>query len=301
MDAFCYAVDWGTSSFRLWALGADGRVLGERKSRSGMSVLQPAEFEAYLESEIGELGPNGGIPAIVCGMAGAAQGWRQAPYLDVPASVDQIANHSINVEADNREVRILPGLAQRKSNAWDVMRGEETILLGAVLGKGIAGTACLPGTHSKWAQMSGGVINGFSTAMTGELFNLLATKSTLSHFIDQPGGDFSRDDLFLSAVAETIDSPERVLSALFSIRAAPLLQGREGIGSLPARLSGLVIGLEIAGSRPHATEPVALISDGALGNNYAAAFNVAGIKFDVFDSGELTRAGLFHAAKTLWA
>ena len=31
-DAAFIALDWGTSSFRLWLIGHDGRVLAERRS-----------------------------------------------------------------------------------------------------------------------------------------------------------------------------------------------------------------------------------------------------------------------------
>ena len=32
------AVDWGTTSFRLWLLGTDGAILGESRSREGMTT-----------------------------------------------------------------------------------------------------------------------------------------------------------------------------------------------------------------------------------------------------------------------
>jgi 2-dehydro-3-deoxygalactonokinase len=32
----CALIDWGTSSFRLWLVDAQGRVLGERRSDEGM-------------------------------------------------------------------------------------------------------------------------------------------------------------------------------------------------------------------------------------------------------------------------
>ena len=34
------AVDWGTSSFRLWLMSADGTVLAEHRSHEGMSEVE---------------------------------------------------------------------------------------------------------------------------------------------------------------------------------------------------------------------------------------------------------------------
>src|SRR6185295_10526339 len=69
----------------------------------------------------------------------------------------------------------------------DVMRGEETQILGATVG-GVAPEAAarlvvLPGTHSKWAAVSDGRINTFSTYMTGELFAVLKEHSVLGRMM----------------------------------------------------------------------------------------------------------------------
>ena len=37
-NAYCAAVDWGTSGFRLWLVDVKGEILGERRSREGMQV-----------------------------------------------------------------------------------------------------------------------------------------------------------------------------------------------------------------------------------------------------------------------
>ncbi len=53
--------------------------------------------------------------------------------------------------------RILPGVCQRAEAVQDVMRGEETQLLGLLgLKPGFEGTVILPGTHSKWVELRGG-------------------------------------------------------------------------------------------------------------------------------------------------
>ena len=122
-------VDWGTSSFRLWLFGRDGMVLAERRSAEGMSTLKPDQFEAVLYGHLSGAGGEG-LPVILCGMVGAKQGWREAGYVDVPADLRAITAGTIRVDGAGRDARILPGLAQRQLAHPDVMRGEETQLLG---------------------------------------------------------------------------------------------------------------------------------------------------------------------------
>jgi 2-dehydro-3-deoxygalactonokinase len=65
-------------------------------------------------------------------MAGARQGWVEAGYVDTPARLASILEHAVPVPGQDRDIRILPGIAQRDPKAPDVMRGEETQLLGAL-------------------------------------------------------------------------------------------------------------------------------------------------------------------------
>ncbi|RYE73106.1 MAG: hypothetical protein EOP19_29695, partial [Hyphomicrobiales bacterium] len=65
------------------------------------------------------------------------------------------AGHAADQHIDRR-ARILPGVCSRAEGAEDVMRGEETQLLGlSALIPGFAGLVVMPGTHSKWASLEG--------------------------------------------------------------------------------------------------------------------------------------------------
>lgn len=294
------AVDWGTTSFRLWSLAADGDVLAERRSAQGMSTLAPGDYASLLEGLLAEIEIGPAVPTLVCGMAGAAQGWRNAPYLDLPVNLKDAPAAAVAAPMGEweRDVRILPGLAQRRPEAPDVIRGEETLLLGARLADGVEGTVCLPGTHSKWARLQGDVVTGFRTAMTGEAFALLAEHSTLSHFAS--GDDAEPDDpAFVEAVRESLAQPQALLNALFSVRAGPLLFGEEAAATARARLSGLLIGAEIAASAPKG-EAVTLLAGGGLSDVYAAALTAADIPYATLDAEATVRAGLYHAARQLW-
>ena len=61
-----------------------------------------------------------------------------------------------------RPAWIVPGVAVRGPAGPDVMRGEETQVVGAGLSEA---TIALPGTHSKWVELRGGRIAGFRQAL----------------------------------------------------------------------------------------------------------------------------------------
>merc|ERR1712216_152509 len=92
---------------------------------------------------------------------------------------------------DGREARIIPGLCYRPATgaAPDVMRGEETQLLGAWSGK--RRLFVLPGTHSKWALTSADGVVSFQTQMTGEFFELLRRHSILRTSMEEGPEDWT--------------------------------------------------------------------------------------------------------------
>src|SRR5437879_4902981 len=140
------AVDWGTSSFRLWLVDQTGNVIGERRSPEGMMAASKLGFAAVLQSHLEAVGAAPGLPVVVCGMAGARQGWVEAGYVDTPARLASILKHAVPVPGQDRDIRILPGIAQRDPKAPDVMRGGETQLLGAlVVDAAGEGVVCMPG------------------------------------------------------------------------------------------------------------------------------------------------------------
>ncbi len=175
--------DWGTSNLRLWVMDAAGHIRAEHRSDRGMGQLDRDGFGPELDRCLAAMTVPADAPVLICGMAGAANGWHEAPYLDAPCDLSAIGNDAIRVEHGGRDIRILPGIAQRDRTAPDVMRGEETILYGlARAGTGDA-RVCLPGTHAKWARLSRGHLAGFRTMMTGEMFALLGEASILRHTV----------------------------------------------------------------------------------------------------------------------
>ncbi len=177
-------------------------------------------------------------------------------------------------------------------------RASKTQLLGLVRAGFRNAVVVMPGTHSKWARLADGVLADYRTFMTGELFALLKEKSVLVAALEGAGPVDPAIAGFAGGVRAALDAPEMTANALFSLRADWLVHGRAPDEGL-ARLSGLLIGLEIAGgSRLYGgTDTVVLLADGAMGALYARALGIAGLEIDRVEADELARDGLFMAAR----
>lgn len=287
------AADWGTSNLRLWLIGPGGAVIGERRAPCGMATLDPGGYEPALLGLLGDLLPDRGrLEVLCCGMAGARQGWAEAPYRPVPcAPLAPDAATLVPTRDPRLRVRILPGLSQTAPP--DVMRGEETQIAGALAAAPEReGVFCLPGTHTKWVHVSAGEVVSFRTFMTGELFALLAGQSVLRHVVEPEAWD---GPAFDSAVDEALSRPAALGAALFGIRAGALLQGL-GPGVARARLSGLLIGLELAGARPYwLGQQVWLIAEPGLSAAYDRALRAQGVLPNVLPAAGMTCRGLIAA------
>ena len=288
------ALDWGTSKLRAWAMAADGTVLAEDHSDLGMINVPAGGFEMALLASIDEWLPEDRETTVIAaGMVGARQGWQEVPYRDVPCSGFD-AEQMVRVGADDPrlDLRILPGLRQLEHP--DVMRGEETQIFGFLSeNPEFEGLICLPGTHSKWVQVSGGAIHSFTTFMTGEMFAWLSEQSILRHSMSG-GWD---DAAFLSGVSDGFSQPGRLTANLFGIRTASLLgDAPEGAGI--ARLSGMLIGTEIAAAQP-GDQPVALIGGTGVTTQYAAALRALDCETTTHDAGVASRNGLQAAYRAV--
>lgn len=285
-DAAWIAVDWGTSHVRAWVMRADGSVLDRRSSAQGMGTLDRAGFEPALRALVGDVMP---APVLACGMVGSRQGWAEAPYATTPC-LPPAAAEAARVPGTELDVRILPGVKQMKPA--DVMRGEETQIAGYLAtSPGFDGVICLPGTHTKWVHVSAGEIVSFRTAMTGEMFALLSERSVLRHSVGE-GWDA---EAFASGVDQSLSRPEALAADLFSLRAEGLLVGLDGAAAR-ARLSGLLIGAELAAMRPYwLGQQVALIGAERLSTAYAEALQAQGVPTQMAGAEQMTLAGLTAA------
>lgn len=304
-------VDWGTSNLRLWAVGDDGSILCEHKSSSGMRTLAKSEFKTTLNEALGYLGCNKtDVPVVMCGMVGSRQGWTEAPYKNLPVSFDAIIGAARRIDdVQERDTQILPGIARLDDVLPDVMRSEETQLLGLqALGKfeEAAGEmlVCMPGSHAKWALVGEGQIKHFHTAMTGELIAACMSETVLRHSFRSatvmPKID-SEHEVFLAAVDNALANPSGVLNALFATRSRDLL-GNAGSTESAAWLSGSVIGHDVAAAldRCGRGKSTILVGGGKQGPLYQVAMRRAGLEPVNVDADEASVAGLRKAACTMW-
>lgn len=292
------AVDWGTSNVRAWGIDAAGEAVFARNSPDGMSRLSREQYPSVLSGLLPDAAAD--LDVIICGMAGARQGWMEAPYLDAPADLVQLATGGARPEMPGHRfsVRILPGVCQRDAGAEDVMRGEETQLLGlARLQPGYSGLVVMPGTHSKWAMLDGSQLVRFSSAMTGELFEVLRQHSVLRHSL---GGELDGEDReigFGVGVEQGLSQPGRLTATLFKVRAGALLSDRSPAWCA-GFLSGLLIGTEIGGQRDWiGTGIVPLVGSVALCGLYQQAFSRLGVDTAIVDATDATLAGLKAACE----
>lgn len=283
------AVDWGTTHLRAWAMQGD-TILDQAQSASGMDQIPRDGFQkALLDLIEGWLGDTV-MDVVACGMVGARQGWVEAPYSAVPSV--PVPDAPVRVPATDPRIRafVVPGLKQ--TSPPDVMRGEETQIAGFLAHRpNWDGIICLPGTHTKWVQVSADEVVSFRTFMTGEIFGLLSNQSVLKHTVSE-GWD---DAAFAEAVADTLSRPEQLAARLFGLRATDLLQGQDS-GVARARLSGYLIGAELAASRPYwLGQQIAIIGDQSLSEIYAIALKQQGAFVEIADSTQSTLAGLLQA------
>jgi 2-dehydro-3-deoxygalactonokinase len=293
------AVDWGTSGFRGWLMSAAGEALAESRGTEGMLHCANTGFAPVLADHLARLGAPDGMPVLICGMAGARQGWSEAPYLKTPTRLDALHEGAIRVGAAG-DIRILPGIAQARADRPDVMRGEETQLLG-VTEADFSGLVCIPGTHSKWVRIEMGEVVEFSTYMTGELFAVLSQHSILAYAVETTDRLSADSVPFGEGVAAALAAPSGLTSSLFRLRAAQLLNFQQRTDGA-ARLSGLLIGTEIADAvrRYGAAKSLRLLRSGHLGRLYEVALAQCGFAVDAVDADEASRRGLAKAAINIW-
>lgn len=269
-------LDWGTSSLRAYLYDVDGKVIATRQHAWGIRQLPEGGFAAALRAITAGWPP---CVIVAAGMIGSRQGWREVPYLDLPADAAAIAQGMLRVEAcTSHALWIAPGL--RRKEPADVMRGEETQIVGALTQQRADRTACfvLPGTHSKWATVNDGRIVAFDTVMTGELYALLMKHSILGAGIDLASAPSFSEEAFARGVHAVKDSgASGVFGCLFSVRAL-MLAGQLAADDLPDFVSGLLIGEEfrIAALREVQATPLCLIGEPALCRRYIAAAAIFG-------------------------
>ena len=275
------AVDWGTTNRRAYSIAPGGGCDQEFEDGLGILSVEQGGFEGAVREVRDRLGDR---PMLLAGMIGSNRGWIEAPYVDCPTDLDKLASALAWADADTA---IVPGIALR-GRRFDVMRGEEVQILGAVASDDIPSEClvCHPGTHNKWVAVADGRIQSFRTVMTGELFSLLRKHSILG---DALGGDETFDAPFHDGVRLGL-SGGALSSDLFSVRARVLLGALEP-GHASSFASGLLIGQDVrAGLGEGSGRPVFVMGRPELTALYSKALEEAGA-----ESREIDGEGAFIA------
>lgn len=295
-------VDWGTSSFRAYLMSETGKLIEKIARPSGILNVKNGDFAGTLEDHCNswfEVWPN--LPVLMCGMIGSAGGWVEVPYLSGKIGPRELAQGAQTVKDTKRDVRIIPGICGISFDGTpDVMRGEETLLIGALsTGSSDQGLFCLPGTHSKWVLVQDNEIAVFSTFMTGELYALLSSHSILSCMIVTNSTD-QQPEAFLNGVKKALNDSD-LLHQLFTIR-AEVLAGNAIAESTGEFLSGLLIGTELASMKNQLAtyeQPITLIADDDLGLRYVQAIDVLGRSTKTIKSDKACMAGMLAIAREI--
>lgn len=299
-------LDWGTSSLRAYGLDARGQVVAQRQSGHGITQLPSAGsagFEQALDLLAGDwLAAWPDTPWLACGMVGSAQGWREVPYVAVPAALADLAQGFGTVALPGgRPLRIVPGLIEPGALP-NVMRGEESQLVGAVALDAACQNALvgLPGSHSKWALVRQGRIVHFDTYMTGEAYAALSQHTILSRTLRR--GEAFNADAFVQGVDVALSEAGRrgPLSTIFGTRTLGLVGALDGEAQADF-LSGLLIGHEVQAVRATAPADAAhlawrLIGDERLCQRYSLALARVGVP-DAPCMPQATPAGLWAIAR----
>ncbi|HEX4273577.1 MAG TPA: 2-dehydro-3-deoxygalactonokinase [Rhizomicrobium sp.] len=295
-EAAFIAGDWGTSRLRLYLCDARGSVLARGEGEGASAPDCAGRFAAAVAPWDKS---HGILPAVLGGMVGSTIGWKEVPYLHCPAKPQAIAGAALRFDAGGRAIAILPGLScTSRTGAPDVMRGEETQILGSLrlhpdLAKG-RHLFCMPGTHAKWVAVENGAVMEFQTALSGELFELLRRHSVLA----RDGGEVELESPALArGLAFVRANPDAdLLHLLFSTRAR-VVTGEMAKGDAASYLSGLVLGKDVATAlRLFGSEgPVQLICTPALAALYGRVLKAYDVSSAVIDGDAAALAGLVHA------
>jgi 2-dehydro-3-deoxygalactonokinase len=279
------AVDWGSSSLRGALLDDEGTVLDSRSSARGMLAVAKGSFADAFESTFGDWMDAEPTVCLIAGMAGSRQGWLEAPYCSCPAGLEELAAALVPIpdfSARGWSIALVPGLSHMSRDVPDVMRGEETQIMGALRLLGVQDArVVLPGTHSKWASVQGGRVVGFETFMSGEFFALLRQHSILKHSVAdaETRPDWPAFDAGIDRAREAAC----LLRSAFSVRTLSLFGVHSPDASL-SYLSGLVIGEELrCQALPH-DQPVVVVGAAALTERYQRALSRSGVSVTALDA-----------------
>ncbi len=302
--------DWGNTNFRAFLMDG-GKIVDRHQSAEGgiqkvfkSPATRVADYSGFFTQQLAAwLAAHPVAPVYIAGAAGGRDGWVETAYSSAPASIADVKRnlHRIASEhlgaAAGREIYIASGCTiAMKDGRHDVIRSEEVKSLGALLHlKRDSGLLCIPGTHCKWVEITGGKITHFESALTGEIYGILSERGALAALFKLDSASQQKDmgsfDLGLEMAGRGFD----LLTDLWQVRAQKL-RATPPPADMQAYFSGILIGHELrqmAKLFPAKPPAVLLMDGGAKREFYARAFEWQGWKIDTeVDSEAAVVAGL---------
>jgi 2-dehydro-3-deoxygalactonokinase len=274
-DPALIGIDWGTSSLRAFLLDADGAVLDQVSSAEGITKVKNHGFEKVFNALVDAWVVHGPLPVVASGMITSRNGWIETPYAAMPVDSEDLANALVLFETGcGRQIHFVTGASIEHDGHPDVMRGEETQIVGAAASGIQDGVFVMPGTHSKWVRVRNGRIDDFATYMTGDVFAALKEHTILGALMD---GSDPHPASFKAGVEAGLTAKADLLHRIFHVRTLPLMERIPQTGTSDY-LSGLLIGSEIASAseQEHTTDVVTIIGRSDLADRYETALQIAG-------------------------
>jgi 2-dehydro-3-deoxygalactonokinase len=237
-------------------------------------------YQEFLKEQVSELSKQtkvdiSQLPLVLSGMASSSIGMKELSYSKLPISLNKPGLNVESMETTQEfpyHIYLISGISSSK----DVMRGEETQLLGLASKLNIeTGCFLLTGTHSKHIFVEDNSIVAFKTYMTGELFDLISSKSILTNSVEKreegfPGKSFEK--------GVKLSQKENLLHSLFTIRAKDLLNRSKPTDNYDF-LSGLLIGTELKELCASQPENIVVWGGSQLSIYYEKALNLLDLDY----------------------
>ena len=275
-------VDWGTTNLRAYLFNIKkNKVTKFYHSKYGITkIIFKNDYLKILERILTKFNVDIDTPIFLAGMVGSKNGLIEIPYTKTPASIKHISLNIIFKKMRNMKLFFIPGLSCQNRKLFDVIRGEETIAIGAInIIKDKNFFICCPGTHSKWINIKNNQIKLFETYLTGDLFSSISKSTILSKSLTK-SEKFSKK-FFLLGLEEI--KKKSLSYMLFKVRTLNLFN-QSNLTESKSFLSGLIIGEEIKNiSKTIKRDKVYLISEEKLLKFYLIALKFYKIKYGVVD------------------
>ena len=277
--------DWGTSTLRLRLADADSKEISDEfisdegiaeTYRLWLATGRPEServlfYKNILNRSIKRFGVtiDDNTPVICSGMVSSSAGMTELPYREFPFTWDASRVLVKKFNADKEFIYPLYLISGFKTNI-DVMRGEETLLLGCDIIDEGEYIYIFPGTHSKHVFVRNKTAVDFKTYMTGEIFSLLTEKSILHHAVRKGTDEKAFEEGFRKGMQDNL------LHLAFLVRTRQLLQDESTVSNYQF-LSGLLIGAELSDLKKYDC-PVYLVSGKQLEMAYRTGLTLMGEK-----------------------